>query len=118
MNELINTELELRKAEGRIGAKLIVGTITAVIIIGGLPLAYTLLDKNAELTNTLTSDSYLRLIVILSIPLIICLTAGIILIKSSVRKIAESYYKELEYICRMEEEIEQNISADSENEKH
>lgn len=116
MNELINTELELRKAQGSIGAKLIVYTVLAVIIIGALPLISTFFDENAKLTTTIMSESYIQLIVILSIPLIIGLTAGIILIKSSVKNFANSYFKELEWTWRLEEEKEQNISTD--NEKH
>lgn len=110
MNELINTELELRKNQGKLGNSLIVGTITVVIIIGALPLISTLPDNNLRWVDIIMSESYMRLIIILLIPLIVGLTAGIILIKSSVKNIAESYYKEIEYIVRTEYENEQNVS--------
>lgn len=109
MNELINTELELRKKQGNLGNSLIGGTITSVIIIGALPLLSTLPDDNIKWITIIMSESYIRLIVILCIPLIIGLIAGIILIKSSVKSIAESYCKEIEWLCR-EEENEQNTS--------
>lgn len=111
MNELINTELELRKKQGYLGHSLIVGTIISVIAIGALPLLSTFPDENTKWVSIIMSESYMHLIVILCIPLIIGLTAGIILIKSSVKKIAESYYKEIEWLCR-EEEKEQNISKE------
>ncbi len=91
MNELISTEVELRRKQGEFGQSLIVGTITTVIIVGALPFLTTLEDNNIKWANIVVSESYIRLIVILSIPLLIGLTAGIILIKSSVKKIAESY---------------------------
>lgn len=96
MKELINTELELRKNQGRLGYSLIVGTITTVIIIGLIPLISTLPAHNIKWIEIILSERYMRLIVVLLMPLIIGLTAGIILIKSSVKNIAESYYKEIE----------------------
>lgn len=116
MNELINTELELRRNQGKLGYSLIVGSITTVIIIGTLPFLTTFSDVNIKWVNIIMSEDYIRLIVTLCIPLIIGLITGIILIKSSVKNFANSYFKELEWTLRLEEEKEQTISTD--NEKH
>lgn len=91
MNELINTECELRTSQSNLGSLLITATVVGVILIGAMPLISTMNDENVKWANIIMSESYIRLIVILSIPLLIGLTAGIILIKSSVKKIAESY---------------------------
>ena len=113
MNELINTECELRKSQSTLGSTLITATGVGVILIGAIPLLSTMLDENVKWANIVMSESYIRLIVILSIPLLIGLTAGIILIKSSVKKIAESYrlYKtDLEnLIDEMEDEKNEKV---------
>ncbi len=91
MNELIKTECELRTSQSNLGGTLITATVVGVILIGAMPLISTMNDENVKWANIIMSESYIRLIVILSIPLLIGLTAGIILIKSSVNKTVASY---------------------------
>lgn len=110
-NPLIDTELALRKKQGELGYTIIIITFIAIIIIGALPLLSSLEDKNTSWSAIIMSDRYINLIVILCIPLFIGLTAGIILIKSSVKNIAQSFYKELEILLQMEIENEKNNST-------
>lgn len=84
---LFKQEIELRKKQGELGYNFIIWTIMAVIIIGALPLVTTLNDEETKWIDIIMSERYIRLIVILCIPLTVGLTAGIILIKSSIKHI-------------------------------
>lgn len=94
--KLITTECELRSQQGKLGENIIWGTCIVCILVGLLPLFSGALfnDKAPDGTaaNIVLSENYARLIGILSIPFIIGLTSGIILIKSSIKHIANSYF--------------------------
>lgn len=96
-DKLINTECELRKRQSEIGNALIYGSCIVCILVGILPIASAGLNEDTPPGTTaqiVLSDSYLQLIVYMSIPFLIGLTAGIILLKSSVKHVAKSYFEE------------------------
>ena len=94
--KLIKTECELRSQQGKIGITVIWGTCILCILVGILPLIsggmFNESAPNGTTANIVLSDNYSKLIISLSIPFIIGLTAGIILIKSSIKHIAKSYF--------------------------
>lgn len=95
LEELVSTEVFLKKQQVELGRLVIICTIAVcfgiallAIISGGL------FYENAPAGSTariILSEQFAKLIVMLSIPFIIGLTAGIILIKTSVKHIIKSY---------------------------
>ena len=94
--KLITTECELRSQQGKLGEGIIWGTCIVCILVGILPIfSGALVNSEAPdgpAAKIVLSENYARLISILSIPFIIGLTSGIILIKSSIKHIANSYF--------------------------
>lgn len=95
-DKLINTECELRCKQASIGERIIWGTcifcgILALfpVIIGGL---FNYSAPDGTTAQIILSDNFTRLIIFLCIPLVIGLTAGIILVKTSVKSVAQSYF--------------------------
>lgn len=96
-NKLIDTECQLRKQQGEFGVTLIWGTCIICILVGLLPICSGAIFNNAAPEGTaaqiVLSQSYQHLIIFMSVPFIVGLTAGIVLIKSSVKHIAKSYFE-------------------------
>lgn len=105
--KLITTECELRSQQGKLGETIIWGTCIVCILVGLLPLfSGALINEeapNGTAANIVLSENYVRLIGILSIPFIIGLTSGIILIKSSIKHIGNSYF-----VSHSKNEVEPN----------
>lgn len=95
--KLLTTECDLRNKQSSIGESLIWATCIICIITGLLPLASGGMFNNSApegaTSQIILSENYTRLIAFLSIPFITGLTAGIILIKSSVKHTAKSYFE-------------------------
>lgn len=95
LEELITTEVSLKNQQLKLGRVVI--TYTTVVCLGVVLLAILsggLFNHNAPNGATaqiILSEQFAKLIVILTIPFTIGLTAGIILIKASVKHIAKSY---------------------------
>lgn len=91
-DRLIDAECRLRERQSNLGVSLIQGTCIVCILIGILPIVSGgMFNGQATCAQIVLSEPYLKLIISMSIPFIIGLTAGIILIKSSVKHIAKSY---------------------------
>lgn len=93
--KLITTECELRSKQAKLGESLIWCTSIVCVLVGILPLfSGALINSSPEGTaaNIILSENYSRLIIFLSVPFIIGITAGIILIKSSIKHLAKSYF--------------------------
>ena len=95
-DRLIDAECRLREQQGNLGVSLIWGTCIVCILVGLLPIVsggmFNEQAPNGTSAQIVLSETYLKLIISMSIPFIIGLTAGIILIKSSVKHIAKSYF--------------------------
>ena len=95
--KLINTEFELRKQQASLGENLIWSTCIICIILGLLPIVSGGMFNNSAPEGTtakiILSESYAKHIIFLTVPFIIGLAAGIVLIKSSVKHIAKSFLK-------------------------
>lgn len=91
--KLIDTECSLRCDQRDFGQMLFCFSSMVFIAILFLPFIFTIKEENVKWIDILFSDKYLKLMLIASIPYMICLVASIILMKSSVKKIAESASK-------------------------
>lgn len=95
--KLIETECKLREQQSELGVTLIWGTCVICILVGLLPIMSGGFFNNAAPEGTtaqiVLSDNYAKLIIVLGIVFAIGLTAGIILIKSSVKNVAKSYFE-------------------------
>lgn len=112
--EIVHTETYLRRRQSTLGYSVITGTIIVclsivlfVLFSGGI---FNEQAPEGTTVQLILSEQFLKLIVILSIPFIIGLTAGIILIKASVKHIAGSYFGAFVYIEKFLNEQEDKSS--------
>jgi hypothetical protein len=93
--DLLQCEKNLRTTQSNIGWGVI--NCAAVVFVGIIGLAVTgplFSEQKGAVSAFLVSDAFLRLLFCLLIGLVICLTAGIILIKSSLKHTIKSFYCE------------------------
>lgn len=94
--KLVTTECEFRSKQSKLGENIIWGSCIIFILLCVLPLfSGGMLNEETPkgtMANIILSENYSRLILFLSVPFIAGMTAGIILIKSSVKHIAKSYF--------------------------
>lgn len=94
--KLIDTEIKLRTQQAELGVNLIWATCIICILVGFLPIASGAWFNNEAPEGTsaqiVLSETYYRLVLCLSFPFVIGLTAGIILVKSSVKHTAKSFF--------------------------
>lgn len=88
--KLIDSECQLRQDQSVFGKMLFSFSSLVFLAILILPFIFTIYDNDVKWIDILLSDNYLKLILISFIPYMICLIVSIILMKSSVKKIAES----------------------------
>lgn len=94
--ELVSTETNLRRLQSKCGYSIIIGT--AVVCLGIVLLVLfsgSVFNDQAPAGATaqiILSQQFVKLIVVLSIPILISLIGGIILIKASVKTITGSYW--------------------------
>lgn len=95
--KIVTTECTLREKQAKLGESLIWSTCIVCIGVGLLVLASGGMFNNQAPDGTtsqiILSDQFIHLIITLSIPFFIGLTAGIILIKSSIKSVAKSYFE-------------------------
>lgn len=113
LEELIEAEVFLKKRQSELGYTVI--TVTCVVCVGlGLLVIMSggMFNEHAPEGTTaqiILSEQFAKLIAILSVPFTVGMTAGIILVKSSVKNVTRSYCDAVASIEKMLGEDEDMI---------